>query len=239
MRRNVLVNIAVAATFLFAAPGVHAQSGSEGNMPTFAVADFNGFLLGEAGNSAPVGKAVTNMLITELSQRSGINVIERYRLQELLREQQLSLSGRVESSAVQQVGQMLGAGYFITGAVSGVGENLRMDIRLLDTETSEVLKAEKLTDRTERLLAMVEEIADSFMDAVDADVELEAAGDRPEPVEIPVMATIHYSRAVDYRDKGETAKAIEFAEKALEEHPDHKDAKKLLDELKQEGGSDR
>lgn len=231
---NRVIAIATAAAVFAAAPALHAQSGESGSLPTLAVADFDGFLLGEAGNSAPVGKAVSNMLITELSQREGIDVIERYRLQELLREQQLSLSGRVDASTMQEVGNLVGAGYLVFGQVSGVGNSMRMDVRLVDSETSEVLEVQKLTDSPEQLLGMVERIADMFMEQLD----LEAPSERPEAPEIPTMATIHYSRAVDYADKGQTEDAIEQARKALEVYPDHRDAERLLERLQQndEGG---
>ena len=41
----------------------------EEDLPTVAVLDFTGFMLGEAGNSVNLGKAVSAMLVTEFSGR--------------------------------------------------------------------------------------------------------------------------------------------------------------------------
>jgi Tfp pilus assembly protein PilF len=56
---------------------------------------------------------------------------------------------------------------------------------------------------------------------------------------IPVAATIEFSRAVDFEDKGQVEQAVEHYRRALEIHPDHRDARKALDRLTGEGGSDR
>lgn len=216
---------AILALLGLAAPA-HAQSPS-GDLPTVAVSDFEGFLLGEAGNSAPVGKAVATMLITELSGREGIRVVERYRLQELLTEQKLSLSGRVDAQTLARIGEMVGAGYFVFGQVSGVGNAMRMDVRLVDAETSEVLEVQKLSSQPDRLLSMVVQLADLFM----AELELEPPSARPEVAEIPVRATIDYSRAVDYEDRGEIERAVEHYRRALEAHPDHREARAALERL--------
>lgn len=226
------VTLGLAALLVFgAARPLAAQSGAA-ELPTIAVSDFEGFLLGEAGNSGPVGKAVSTMLITELSQRPGLRVIERYRLQELLTEQKLSLSGRVDAATAAQVGRMVGAQYLVFGQVSGVANSMRMDARLVDAETGEVLEVQKLTDKPTELLSMVEKLADLFM----AKLKLEPPAARPAVEQIPVNATIEFSRGVDFQDKGDVQKAMEHYRKALEIHPNFQEAKKALEALQQRGG---
>ena len=91
-----------------AASAAYAQT-PDRDVPTVAVLDFTGLMLGSAGNSAPLGKAVSSMLITELIANPGLQVIERYQLQDLLMEQRLALSGRVDESTAVEIGKMLGA----------------------------------------------------------------------------------------------------------------------------------
>jgi len=202
-------------------------------LPTVAVMDFSGFLLGESGNSGPLGKAVSSMLVTELSGREGFRVIERQELQTLLSEQRLSLSGRVDESTAIEVGKMVGAGYVILGSAASVGETTRIDMRIVDVETSEVLEVQKLSDRTVDLLSMVVRIADIFGEKL----HLPAPTARPEPEPIPVLATIAFSRGVDFEDKGDVAKAIEQYREALRIAPHHQGAREALERLSQgEGG---
>ncbi len=205
------------------------------DLPTVAVLDFTGFLMGEGGNSVPLGKAVSSMLVTELSGREGLRVIERQELQSILTEQRLALSGRVDESTAIQVGRLVGAQYVILGQVSSIGETTRMDMRAVDVETSEVLEVQKLLDETSELLSMVVRIADIFSQKL----KLDAPAARPQMEAIPVQATIAFSRGVDFEDKGDKEKAIEQYREALRIHPNHRDAQKALDRLIQGGGEDR
>jgi len=217
-----------------ALPGGRPAAGQEvrSDLPTVAVLDFTGLMIGEGENSAPLGKAVAAMLVTELSNREGIRVIERYQLQDLLMEQRLSLSGRVEEETALEVGQMVGAQYTIYGQVTSIGETTRMDMRIVNVETTEIMEVEKLSDATSELLSMVVRLADMFGDKL----ELTPPSAREAVEEIPVQATIAFSRGVDFEDRGETERAIEQYRRALEIHPAHRDARKALDRLLGTGG---
>ncbi len=202
------------------------------HLPTVAVLDFTGLMIGEGANSAPLGKAVSAMLVTELANREGIRVIERYNLQDLLMEQRLALSGRVEDDTALEVGKMVGAQYTIYGQVTSVGETTRMDIRVVNVETTEIMEVEKLSDETSQLLSMVVRLADTFGEKL----ELTPPSAREEVAPIPVQATIAFSRGVDFEDRGETDRAVEAYRRALEIHPPHRDARKALDRLLGGGG---
>jgi len=207
--------------------------GQAGDAPTVAVGDFNGFLLGEAGNSAPVGKAVAVMLVTEFSGRPGLQVIERQQLRQIIEEQKLALSGLVDENQAVEIGRLLGVRYYFFGQASGVAGTLRLDVRAVDVETSEIVTVLKLSGRTEELLDMVVRIADDFAGMLD----LDAPAERPDVQDVPAMATIEFSRAIDYEDKGEVEQAIEHYRKALEIHPAHEGARRALERL--ESGGDR
>lgn len=217
-----------AALVLLASAGqaVQAQD-SDADVPTVAVLDFTGFMLGQAGNSVNLGKAVSAMLVTEFSGRPGMRVIERAQLNDLLTEQKLALSGRVEESSAVEIGKLLGAQYVFYGQVASIADNLRMDIRAVDVETSEVVSVLKKMDKTSELLGVVVWMADEFS----KQLHLSAPSQRPAVEPIPVRATIEFSRGVDFEDKGDTAQAIEHYRKALEIYPNHRDAQRALERL--------
>lgn len=202
-----------------------AQTNSD--VPTVAVLDFTGFMLGEAGNSVNLGKAVSAMLVSEFSGREGMRVVERAQLQALLTEQRLALSGRVEESSAVEIGKLLGAQYVFFGQVASIVDNLRMDIRAVDVETSEIISVLKKMDKTAELLGVVVWMADEFSDQLD----LTPPAQRPQIESIPVRATIEFSRAVDFEDKGDTDKAVQHYRAALEIYPNHRDAKRALERL--------
>jgi len=225
--------IALTVALSLLASGVRAVPALAQDVPTVAVMDFSGFMMGGGGDaSVNLGKAVTAMLVTEFSGREGLQVIERSQIQDLLREQDLCFSGRVEDCAAE-VGKLLGAQYILHGQITSIVDNLRMDIRAVDVETSEIASVMKKSDRTSELLAVVVNLADEF----GAQLDLVPPSDRAAVEQGPVAATIEFSRAVDFEDKGDVGQAIRHYEAALEIHPSHRGAQRALDRLR--GGSDR
>lgn len=198
------------------------------DVPTVAVMDFSSFMMGEGGASVNLGKAISAMLVTEFSERDGMRIVERAELNDLLREQDLNLSGRIEEADAIEVGKMLGVQYVLHGQVTSIVDNLRMDIRAVDVETSEIVSVMKKSDQTTQLFSVVVELADEFGQALD----LVPPSERPDVEPIPVAATIEFSRAVDFEDRGQTEQAIEHYENTLEIHPSHRDARRALERLR-------
>lgn len=207
------------------------QLRAQQDVPTVAVMDFSSFMMGEGGASVNLGKAISAMLVTEFSGREGMRIVERAELNDLLREQDLNLSGRIEESDAIEVGKMLGVQYVLHGQVTSIVDNLRMDIRAVDVETSEIVSVMKKSDKTTELFSVVVELADEFGEALN----LTPPSQRPEVQSIPVAATIAFSRGVDFEDKGQIPEAIEQYERALELHPSHRGAERALERLRQGG----
>jgi TolB-like protein len=227
--RSPFVGPAALLALALVAGDLQAQAADD--LPTIAVLDFTGLMVGQGGNSAPLGKAVSAMLVTELIGREGIRVIERAQLQDILTEQRLSLSGRVDESTALEVGKLVGAQYVIHGQVTSIADNLRMDMRAVDVETSEIMEVQKLSGRTDDLLDVVVKMADMFSNKL----ELTPPSQRPEIVKIPVLATVEFSRGVDFEDKGDTNQALEHYRKAVEIHPAHRDALAAIERLERGG----
>lgn len=225
MRIRVLVTLGVLASFLGTS---HVEGQYE---PTVAVMDFSSFMMGEGGTSVQLGKAISAMLVTEFSGRPGMRIVERAEIQDLVREQNLTLSGRVDEAIA--IGKMLGVQYVLHGQVTSIADNLRMDIRAVDVETSEVVSVMKKSDRTTELLSLIVDLADEFGQSLD----LVPPPTRPEGAPIPVAATVAFSRGVAYEDDGDDVHAIEQYESALELHPSHRGARRALERLGRRNGS--
>ncbi|HEV8268286.1 MAG TPA: CsgG/HfaB family protein [Thermoanaerobaculia bacterium] len=67
------------------------------------------------------GRAAQDMMVTELVKSGTYSVIERERLQAILAEKNLSLSGDVDTKTAIQAGRLLGVEYLIVGAVTELG----------------------------------------------------------------------------------------------------------------------
>lgn len=105
-----------------------------------------------------IGRAIADILITELVKDGTFKVVERSQLEKVLSEQKLSISGIVDPSEVAKLGKVLGVGAIIVGSVTqfstdtsttgilGVGvktttAKVAVNARLIDTSTAEILVA--------------------------------------------------------------------------------------------------
>jgi len=97
-------------------------------------------------------KSVPEMLKTELSRRGSIlSVVERQKLEAILREQALAQSGILDETSGQTVGQLLGAQYLLSGEISMSESRLRLDCHILKVSTGQV-RGEKVIGRDREVL---------------------------------------------------------------------------------------
>ncbi|RKY67136.1 MAG: hypothetical protein DRQ08_00970 [Candidatus Latescibacterota bacterium] len=121
----------------------------------FPFADAN-----RAAQEEGYGAAVSEMLTTKLVNDGVFQVVERGRIQEMLEEQKLQVSGIVDAGTARRIGSILGVDLLVFGGVSKFGEVIEADVRLVDAGTGEVIAAEyEKVLGEEQLRAMVERLA--------------------------------------------------------------------------------
>jgi curli biogenesis system outer membrane secretion channel CsgG len=227
---------AVATLTLLAPAASRAQEPASGrdDRPTVAVLYFtNGALVGNA-DYAPLSKGMAEMLITELASNPRVRVVERDRLQQLLQEQNLGSGDRVDKETAIRLGRILGAHHLLMGAfVIDPRQNMRIDVRSVNTETSQIEYVESITGKADRMLAMVSELGLK----VNTGLKLPPMPVRVNPAVAPasspnqLRATMLLSRALERQDRGDTAGAIALYKQALEANPEFTRAKVLLASL--------
>ena len=67
------------------------------------------------------------------------DMLERARINEILKEQNFQMSGMVSDETAVSIGKMLGAQAIIVGDISGSGNTRRLVFRCLDVETGKIL----------------------------------------------------------------------------------------------------
>ena len=120
------------------------------------------------GASWDIGEGMSEMLVTALVETGKFKVLERQQIHDVLGEQDLGDSGRVDPATAAKIGKILGARYLIYGTVNefeyskaGGGGGVRiggirvgaseakahvgMDVRIVDAVTSEILFSSRST----------------------------------------------------------------------------------------------
>jgi TolB-like protein len=220
-----MIAMAALAALHWAAPvpGV-AQAGA----PGVAVLPFeNGGSYGrDKEDLEALRRGIAGMLISELSGRPGVRLVDRAETQRVLDEQNLAASGRVDAATAARVGRLVGARYMIAGTYIDLYGDFRLDARIIDVETGEILSVvrsdPRFRDRKD-LYRLIQSVADRIatdpkFPTVGADASDRATRN------IPTEALSLYSRALFHQDQGEAAKAIEFYQRALQAFPAYTDA---------------
>ncbi len=104
--------------------------------------------------------AAQDVFVTELVKSGKFRVIDRERLDALMREKNLTLSGDIDASSAIEIGKLLGVKYFLTGAVTEYGNTkvggsgfgisagkkkfvAALNARIIDAQTGEILWADE------------------------------------------------------------------------------------------------
>lgn len=252
--RDVRLSAVTLATFTFGA-AAHAQqpvvkeAGASDSRPTVAVLYFtNGALMGNA-DYAPLSKGMSEMLITELARNPAVRVVERSQLQQLLAEQNLASGDRVDKETAVRLGKILGAHHLLMGSfIIDPKQNMRIDVRSVNTETSQIEYVESIDGKADRMLGMVTDLGTK----VNAGLKLPAIpmrapgipggasnGNRSSAAGATVAtrssskadqlrAVMAMSNALEQQDRGNVQGAIALYKQAIEADPNFERPKQLL-----------
>jgi curli biogenesis system outer membrane secretion channel CsgG len=224
------------ATLLCLAPlGRAAAQSTPDDRPGLAVFPFtNGGSYGpnhEDLQSLEVG--MQQMLLTELAQNPALRIVERSSLKALLDEQNLVGAGRVDPATAAQIGKLVGARYVVTGSFVDLYGNFRLDGRVVDVQTGEVLKTAQVQDKTAKMYDLIVGLGEKITDGLKLPPLPVAARQAREARAIPPEAITLYSRAQVYQDGGQKDRAIELYRRITHDFPQMTEAREALQQLTQ------
>jgi curli biogenesis system outer membrane secretion channel CsgG len=236
MRSRSIVPLLTLALVGPAPGGLGAQARAQETRPGLAVFPFdNGGSYGqEKDNFDALQKGIAGLMISDLANTAAVRVVEREELQKLLDEQNLGASGRVDPQTAAKIGKLVGARYVVTGVFIDFYGDFRLDARLINVETGEILKVESDRMQRDHLFDLIRTVAAKLMKDANLPALPKQASDQRMSRQVPTEALTYYSRALLYHDRGDKNKAVEMYEKALQVFPDFAEAS---DGLKREKNS--
>lgn len=224
--------IAVLSALALVVPAARAQD----TRPGLAVMPFeNGGSYGQdSENFEALTVGLQQMLTTEFAANPGLRVVERSRINDLISEQDLGASGRVDNSTAARIGQLVGARYMVFGSFVDFYGDMRIDIRVVSVETSEIVRTQQVRDRRSNLYNMVGELSQDLtrelnLPALPREV-MQQRQSRPQP---PENAVNLYTRAILYQDRGDRDRAIQYFQQAIAAFPEYTEAQQGLQQLQQ------
>jgi TolB-like protein len=216
---------AFAATIM--APGLlSAQQSAAIDKPTVAIIKIS--VVGIGTDAKGFEDALLSMLATELGNKPQIQLIERQQVNDILARQQLMLSGRMSDEDALRAGKLIGAQYIVMGGVTLDPRTARLDLRIVDPETSVPIKLFKKSGPKDNLIELVEQAAAEFT----SDLKLVNRRVAAEAPPISAVAMLAYSRGLDYEKRGRKDLAAKQYQKALEHSPGYTDAKTALERVR-------
>jgi TolB-like protein len=207
-----------------------AQQRGQDTRPGIAVLPFsNGGSYGQGKEDfEALERGIAGMMISELAQNPAARVVERQEIQRLLDEQNLGAQGRVDPQTAAKVGKLVGARYTVMGTFIDFYGDFRVDVRLVNSETGEIIKTESERMQRDHMFEIIRNVAARLMKDANLPPLQRPAGDQRMERQVPTEALTYYSRALLYQDRGQKEKAAEMFNRALAIFPDYAEAQEGL-----------
>ena len=176
----------------------------------------------------PLSKGLADMLITDLSNVKSIQIVEREKLESLLKEIELGEGKFMDESTVQKLGKGLGADIILTGAFLSIEPDMRIDARLIDVETGKIIKANKVLGKSSDFFILVSQLSTQLINNLNLTYENEFTS---KVKTIDIDDVVEYSQAINLLDNGYELEAQKKLMKIVQNNPEFGLAYKKLDNL--------
>jgi len=169
MKTSCYLLVAVLWVFLtvFVAPGeAKEQSAAESNSVasvTVAIIDFES----KAPGNPELGSQVSDILTARLSIYDQFQLVERKKLEKLLKEHEMNLTGMVETGQAVKVGRMIGARLMIFGRAFTVDKDLYFVAKIVGTETSRVKGVMAKGNMEGSLSEVIDQLVDKLVEGLE------------------------------------------------------------------------
>ena len=215
-----------------AAPAAVAQSGPA----VIAILPFED--RGSYGQDKEVFRAlqlgIPATLAAELMRNPRVRVADPGRVSQAVQAQNLGPNARVDAATAAKVGSQAGGRYAVTGTFADFYGKFRIDARLIDAESGQILKVVSNNDPGLQDRADLSRIIRSLADKIIVAISLPPGGGAPEgqAQTVPTEALTQYSLGLLQESQGDRGKAAEHYQRALAAFPDYAEAREGLQRVR-------
>ena len=248
---SLALGLALALALLAGAASGHAaepadKGSDKDKTPTLAVLYFD--YSGKTEEMGMLRKGLAQMLISDLSDLDGVRIVERDRLQDIINELELNQTTKIDKQTAARIGKLLGAKYLVLGGYFDLMGTLRIDARVVETETGKVVKSYGASGKPDEFIGLEQKLSTDLHGLLTSDA-LEGFTARPRvrtgtatdptapasqpkrPKKLTTGTAVKYGKALDAKDRGDKEEAKKELEGVLAEAPDFTLAAADLDSL--------
>jgi TolB-like protein len=168
----------------------------------------------------PLQKGFAFMLMTDLHQVEGIQLVERVKLQAILEELHLGASGIVDSNTSPQVGKLLGASYLVGGDITGTQPpEIAVASDLLQVKDQSSLGQPSANGQKENIFDMEKKVLFEIIELLKVRLTKAQKEKLKRPLTTSYRALMYLSMGLDASDRGNYGAADFYYHKALEQDP--------------------
>jgi len=183
----------------------------------------------------PLQKGLTVILLTDLSKVKQLTVLERVKLEALIQELKLSMSGLEDQNTAPRLGKMLGAEYLVGGRIdlSNIANQFSFDSQLLNVPKESIDSQAQIRGK---LLSDFFTMEKELLFAIIAHFNIKLTEtETKELMKVPtesLLALLYLFKGVQFSDQGGYAEAARSYEIALKNDPNFELARIFLFELR-------
>lgn len=170
-------------------------------------------------------------LAAELSRHPQIRVADRGRVSQALKAQNLGPNARLDATSAARVASEAGARYAVTGNFADFYGKFRIDARIVDAGSGQILKVVSNDDPALQDRAQLSRIIQHLAEKI-----LETAGLEPmrgaQRTVVPTEALTQYSLGLLHEQQGDKTRASEHYQRALAAYPGYKEAREGMQRLR-------
>jgi len=169
----------------------------------------------------PLGRGIASMMISDLSAVKEMQLVERDRMQDLIKEIDSPRTKYFDSTTAVKVGRIVGAEYVVAGAITAAPPKIRIDTRVMRIETGEIVKTAQVVGDEDKFFDMQQKLSTRLVEILGivlSPEEQNALASQQRANRVDNVATLSdFSHALQLYDAGDvigSAKKMAFVIKS-------------------------
>lgn len=201
------------------APAAFAQADAGTPRPVVSVLYFE--VDDRLGELTIFRKGLAELIITDLVESQKLAVVERSRLEDVLKEQKLQGTKAFDQSTAVKLGQLLGAQYQVTGTIlPHVKGKLLIDARVISVLEARVIASARAVVIDDDVLAGEQELVAKLLKGLTDPTRLPLPPPPKRTYKLPLDTAVKYARALDAKDARQPEKQKLLLDEVLKAQPD-------------------